>query len=234
MGVDVHFVRTDSGTAPAPMTVNVWNVRFAACRTYERGDPLVAADLTRVVGADGLAQIRGTISNLSPYALTDVRLQWGDGVVAKPGATPPAAPANGTAGAGVPDDAAALATSPVLVPRLGPGESAEVSGPAQPLNSAASGTPLNSGRAVPRWRGRYDYYDTPPPADWAWAVAIAASGPRAARAGAERTDLTTATVYAKVQDAPPPATLRDPEAKVRNETVLRALVTVKAGATTRP
>ncbi|HEX8916117.1 MAG TPA: hypothetical protein VF796_27460, partial [Humisphaera sp.] len=232
MAVDLDFTRTDTGTAPGPMTINVWNVRFAAVRTYERGDPLVSADLSWAIGTSGTPELKGTIRNLSPHTLTDVRVQFGDGWAGTPAPADASTRKDEFGRQGVSTDVALLALSPVVVPRLGPGESVAVAGVAAPPAAVVANDPGSAGAT--RWRGRYYNSEAPPSADWAWAIAAAASGPRAARAEFEQRGRGSAVLYAKVQDAPPPATLRDPEAKVRHETVLRVLVRVKAGQPSVP
>lgn len=236
MRADVGFRQTTEGNQPQPMTINVWNLRFLRGEQSIDGGPVVRADLRVVRGRDKGGAVEGTITNLSGQTLTDVRVQIGKQFAAPfertiGGMSRPADPPAAWTGAPGVDLSRSmwgeLARAPVLVPRLGPGESAAVRAA---VRSPPPATAKSDDEAVLRRGPRYYYGgEVPPPAaDDVWAIAGDLAARRSVRAAAEAEAGDHAVVYARVADPHPAAVLREPTVHQKHQAVLRALIPLKA------
>jgi hypothetical protein len=225
------------------MTINVWNLRFLRGEMSAGGEPMIRADLSaKGVFSDGRANpvagtpiISGTIKNVSGHVLTDLKIQVGEMFI---GGSPQANTAAGDSSTtdststgnsagqwqGAERQWRTFAQAPVIVSRLGPGESANISSPLLGLRIDGL-VDDGSGRSS----YSYSYYNDsqPPPDRYAWVIARDLAARRSWRADTEARALDTAVVYATIADPKPPVTLRETGAKERHEAFLRALLPVK-------
>ncbi len=77
---DLEFHQSDAGNVPEPMLVNVWNVRFLRSESDEPGPPAIEATLS-IQNSGGSPRLLGTIKNVSPQALQNIRIRTQYGVV---------------------------------------------------------------------------------------------------------------------------------------------------------
>lgn len=100
---DLAFHQTDAANKPEPLRVNVWNVRFLRDQSPQPGPPAIEAALSLQDPAGRAPRLVGTIKNLSPQPLQDIRIRTEFGVIQRPGTLAPGqllkidAPAKGPA-----------------------------------------------------------------------------------------------------------------------------------------
>lgn len=204
---DVPFRQTQGGNAPGALLINVWNMRFLRSRSIEAGSPMMRASLSIAYRPDGPPTVGGTIANLSDRPLVSPGIELAEGVYV---------PGNGKG--------AAL--------RIEPGTTVAVDG-SWGFDRAVEEAIKNADFAGDH--GRYNRHDRRGALDEMWIAARDLSGTRSRRIR----DLVRfgghAAVVAELADASPPAVLREPGAKERHFTLVRAVVPL-AGArpATRP
>lgn len=200
---DFPFRQTLDGVSPAPVHVRGDQPISMSGELVAGGNaPLISAELT--VSGDGATNVRGTIRNVSPHSLSDVRICLGQEFAAPAGgASPSTSPSAGS-------DWSSLAASPVAVAKLAPGETVKIDLPLQlpgTRNAPSDAGPSSSESAV-------------------WAVAGDLNARRSWRAGIESAR-DCAVIYANV-DQPAPMELDVKNAAPsKHRAVLRALVPVQ-------
>jgi hypothetical protein len=204
---DTSFLQEIEGSSPATISLR------AGVPQTVRGDlalsdnqPFVNAQLRFSAGLEGGGTLHGTIRNLSPFPMSDVRIRIrsrSTAPLSSPTATPPRERS----------DWVTLSELPVVVAKLAPGEVVSIK---VPVSASAS----------PGGAGGTSTSKTPPEAA-IWAVATDLNARRSWRSAIEIEEPDTATLYARVE-APPTLLIREGGTDAKHQVILRVLTHLEA------